>query len=679
MKQHFILKNILTGIFYCLLFFLNLKSYSQDGSRLVDSLEQKLLTQEKKDTVRARTLSRLAIVLYASGKMDKSFVYAKEVQRISDSLSFNTGKISYLQFMGAHFSQHGDYSKALEYDLAALKIIEQMGIKSDAVRLMRNIGTVYHNTHNFPKALQFYENALTLAEKEGMTQDVAAIQSNIGIVYHMKNDYEKALEYYNLSLKTSEKLANKQSKSYVLNSIGKMYFDIALISKDAESYNKAIDYYNQSLSIKRDFKNKKGIANSLGNIGEVYHAQGNLEASLKYYLEGLDLALQTDYQDWLVEGYVGLSQIYEDKGDFKLAHFYYKKHIAHRDTLENTNVKEKMLKMQGIFDVEKKDKEIEILHKDNELQMEKLSQQKFVIVIGVVFLLMVVVFSIFIYRGYCQKKKANELISLQKEEVVKQKLLVDEKNLEITDSIKYAQHIQEAILPSDEVKNKLGDHFVLYKPKDIVSGDFYWIHETKEKIMWAAVDCTGHGVPGAFVSFVGHSSLLRCVKEFGFENPGEILDQLNILVNETLRQTVSESSIRDGMDIALCVYNKKTQILLFAGANNPIYIIRENEIKEWKGNSQPVGTFIEEHNKQFQTHEIKIIKGDEVVIFTDGFADQFGGPKCKKFKYGQMKDLLISNRNLTMELQKQKLDASFENWRGDNEQVDDVCMIGVRL
>ncbi|MBC7861846.1 MAG: tetratricopeptide repeat protein [Bacteroidia bacterium] len=674
--------------FFSFLFFLTAPAQSK---KHVDSLAERLKVITKRDTDRAGTLNRLAIILYNANESKKAFELSAEAKKISDSLDFKKGKIGYLSFFGQHYSQHGDYASALDNDLEALKICMEVGDNIHAINLMRNIGAAYQSTHQFDKALEFYNKALLLARNLNRKTDEAGILSNIGIIYHSKKNYEEALKYYNEALKVSEDSKNKRTKSFVLNSIGRMYHDMAKENGDDAGYDKAISYYNQSLSLKKEMNQKKGMANSLGNIGEVYNDRKDYVNALKYFNEGLQIAIETDYKDWLREGYGGLANIYESMGDYKNAFIYHKKFIDISDSLENAASKERMAQMQGLYDTGQKDKEIELLHKEKELTEIKDNRKNMMLLSAGIALLLVMIMLFFILRGYRQKKRANGIISLQKSEVEAQKKIVEHKNNEMLDSIRYAKHIQEAILPTGKATNILGEHFILYKPKDIVSGDFYWIYEMEAKhpgengkVIVAAIDCTGHGVPGAFVSFVGHSSLVRCVNEFGLNDPGKILDKLNELVNETLRQRMSDSKVRDGMDVSMIVIDKPTpqntnRKLFFAGANNPYYLIRNGALTETKGDKQPVGTFLEEQSKPFHCHELELKKGDEIFIFTDGLADQFGGPQQKKFKYKQFKEVLLANSGLPMLDQKNHLNHTFENWKGSLEQIDDVCVIGVRI
>jgi serine phosphatase RsbU (regulator of sigma subunit) len=277
------------------------------------------------------------------------------------------------------------------------------------------------------------------------------------------------------------------------------------------------------------------------------------------------------------------------------------------------------------------------------------------------------------------RERTYEIVA-KNEELEIQKKVIEEKNKDITDSIRYAQRIQKAILPpEDSIKDLFKDSFIFFKPRDIVSGDFYWFHQLKDQsVLVAAVDCTGHGVPGAFMSIVGNNLLIRAVKEYQLQTPSEILDFLNAGVNETFRQQNIENSVRDGMDMSLIRISPNK--IEFAGANNPLWIIRRgaSEVEKIKADKQPIGIYQEE-SKPFRNQVLEISQGDQIFIFSDGYADQFGGPKGKKFKYQQLEDLLIANSNKSVEEQKQILSQTLEDWKGALEQVDDICIIGIKI
>lgn len=257
---------------------------------------------------------------------------------------------------------------------------------------------------------------------------------------------------------------------------------------------------------------------------------------------------------------------------------------------------------------------------------------------------------------------------------------IEIQNKHITDSIRYAKRIQTAILPPDQlVKQLLPDAFILYKPKDIVSGDFYWLAQKDGRVMFSAVDCTGHGVPGAFMSIVGNDQLAYIVNVKGILTPGQILDELNVGVTNSLRHESSHTSVKDGMDIALCSLDFKTRKLDFAGAFNPLYLIRNNELIEVKGDKSPIGSHEPGDLNQYTNHEMDLLPGDTIYVFSDGFADQFGGPMNKKLMYKRFRQILLEIQNNSMEKQKALLEKNLFDWMGTNEQVDDILVIGVKI
>lgn len=274
------------------------------------------------------------------------------------------------------------------------------------------------------------------------------------------------------------------------------------------------------------------------------------------------------------------------------------------------------------------------------------------------------------------KERTAEVVE-QKAEIEKQKEIVEEKNRDIMDSIRYAKRLQDAILPTDEyIRDCFKEAFVFFRPKDIVSGDFYFVRKIDRKVYFAAVDCTGHGVPGAFVSIVGNNGLNRALKEYGLNKPGEILDKLTELVVDAFRQE-GMSDVKDGMDISLCCLNLDTQVLEFSGANNPLYVISGDELTEIKANKQPVGLF--EDKVSFTNHEIQLKENDVVVLFSDGYADQFGGPQGKKYKYSKFKNFLIDHSQEPLSDVYRQLVAEFDEWIEGHEQIDDVCVLGIRV
>ncbi|MDP1800245.1 MAG: SpoIIE family protein phosphatase, partial [Bacteroidota bacterium] len=392
--------------------------------------------------------------------------------------------------------------------------------------------------------------------------------------------------------------------------------------------------------------------------------------------------------------YKQMADAYELAGDLKRSMLYLKKYMNTKDSIINDEIRSEITKKQLYYEFDKErladslDAEAKQKYLKQEVENNKRSAslQRNVSIISLLSLLIVAILAFYIYRGLKKNKLASKIIEDQKR-------IVEGKNTEILDSISYAKRIQTAILPSSRmVKEYFKDSFILYKPKDIVAGDFYWMEtisrkssdhsqqsdqllQTADLILFAAADCTGHGVPGALVSVVCHNALNRSVREYGITEPGKILDKTKELVIAEFEK--SEEEVLDGMDISLCSLNLKTKKLLWAGANNPLWIVRNGALLDHKPDKQPIGKF--EQAKNFTTHSIDVMENDCIYIFTDGYQDQFGGEAAKKFKASKFKELLVSINNNVMEKQRQLIDKTFHEWKGELEQVDDICIIGIRI
>lgn len=269
----------------------------------------------------------------------------------------------------------------------------------------------------------------------------------------------------------------------------------------------------------------------------------------------------------------------------------------------------------------------------------------------------------------------------QKEEIQKQSEQIAELYEQVKDSILYAKRIQEAILPSwEEINESLNESMVLFRPKDIVSGDFYWFSEKQDRSIIAAADCTGHGVPGALMSMIGSSLLNEIVNEKEITSPAEILLALKHGVIKALNKHPSvNGQTKDGMDIALCSIDKKNNIIHYAGANNPLWLVRDGEIIDYRADRQPIGIYGDNQDTPYTNHAVQVQKGDTAYIFSDGYADQFGGPNGKKFKYSQFKKLLIQIQGMNMQEQRDILNTTIESWMGEEEQIDDILIVGMRF
>lgn len=375
--------------------------------------------------------------------------------------------------------------------------------------------------------------------------------------------------------------------------------------------------------------------------------------------------------------YSRFSDVYLQMGNIEESYKYYKLYAQIKDSVLYENQYAQIALVQTKLENEKKSAKILVQEQENKI-LEAESGRKQIVIYAAVVLCLVGGFFVYILSvRNKEKREANKLLQQQKEQIESQKLIVEVQNKELTDSINYAQTIQKAILPElSDIKTAFPNSFVYFKPRDIVSGDFYWFRQKGDRKYIAAVDCTGHGVPGALMSMVSNTLLHEIVDNKNIVQPSEILDELKKDIIRSLKQTGVSGENKDGMDIALCMVEGDK--LEFAGANNPLWIIRNNELTQIKGDSQPVGISHGEE-KKFTNHTIDLAPGTSFYVLTDGYADQFGGPKGKKFKYAQLKELLLSISSYASNLQSEKLNETFQHWKGNLEQVDDVLVIGVKI
>ncbi|MBL7913350.1 MAG: tetratricopeptide repeat protein [Bacteroidia bacterium] len=597
---------------------------------------------------------------------------------------------SLLQIGGMYYFL-GNYSKAIQYYINSSKNFEKLGEKRSIADVNTNIGAIFQMQKNLPKALDYYKNALEQYKDVEFKLGVGMSLMNIGNVLKEKGDYKMALENLTNALKNQKEINFKKGIAECHSGLGDLY-------RVQKKYDESLENYFSALNIFDTLRDKEGQAFCYSYIGNVYLAQGAIKKAIDYSNKSLALANEIGLKDMEKDAYHLLADSYAAINDYKMAFDFHKKYTEIKDTLFNKDNNKKIAEMDAMYGAEKKEQELKLIKtqqdKEREVAAAESNRQKlFLLLIAAVAIAVAIIAGI-IFRSLKVTKNQNQIIELQKNEVLLQKEIVEEHQKEIIDSITYAKRLQDAILPPIAlIKTHLPDSFILFKPKAIVAGDFYWMetsvatgsHNGKEEelLFIAAADCTGHGVPGAMVSVVCSNALNRAVKEFKLVDTGKILDKTRDLVIETFER--SHSEVKDGMDISLLCINKSKKQVSWSGANNPLWYIgsnnkngnSENEFIEIKPDKQPIGKT--EFPKPFTTHKVDYQENSTFYLFTDGFSDQFGGPKGKKFKYKQLAELLTKNNNLSQQQQADIVEKAFIEWKGELEQVDDVCIIGIKL
>lgn len=650
---------------------------SSANSQRADSLWTLYKNTKNHDTTRLSALYELAWDLLYTNP-DSTYILGTTQLDMSRAKKLKKYESQALNTIGASYQVRGNFLKAIESYQKCLKLMEELGDKRGISSAMGNIGSLYIDMKEYKKALGYQKRCLTIVQQIGNIAGVASTLNNISIIYTSLKDYEQAISYGQKSLDMYELLKDNYGIASANANIGNLYCEQGLFEKALPHQLKAIEIANR--------EGYTYLAITTGaEIGNTYHNMKKNDVALKY-LSAAEALLKEDPEPSARMAVAGvLSEVYQEMGKYKDAFRNYEVAQRIRDSLYRGDVQKQITQkeLQAEFDKklvadslknadEKKITDALILAKNTQIEKDRI--QKFALYGGLVLL---IVGGAVLYNRFRIIRRQKEIIELKNKETEEQKIIIEEKQKEILSSISYAKRLQEAILPPMSlITENLAQSFILYKPKDIVAGDFYWIDVvSKDYILIAAADCTGHGVPGALVSVVCSNALNRTVKEFEITDPGKILDKTRELVVETFER--SETEVKDGMDISLCLLNKKRNEIEWAGANNPLWIVRNSKIIEYKPNKQAIGKV--DKPLLYQTHKIKLEKDDNIYIFTDGYADQFGGPNGKKFKYHQLVDLMCTISTLPMADQQLKLEKEFQDWKGDLEQVDDVCIIGIRV
>jgi serine phosphatase RsbU (regulator of sigma subunit) len=592
-------------------------------------------------------------------------------------------------------SKNGNIDKAMQVYFQAARIADSLNNDTLLAVVYKNIGTEYKNQQNGQLALKYLQQSLRFANNLNDSSQIMNLHMTIGNAYKLLKDdgliyLDSAYDSYCKSLELAIQLKDSRGMAGNYNNIGNVY-------KHQDRYEEALDQFFMAIEINKSSQNDTWLSYNYHNIGSLYKLMHNTEASILYYLKSLQLKSDLEDASGMQDCYEELSLLYAEKGNYKLAYEY---SLWARELKIKLDKEEKILisqELEARYQNEKKENEIiklktdQNLHnliiyekqKDLDHQAELRNREKYLIYSLVLILLFLVIAFLIFWRSTEQRKRYAETLTLKNQEIEEASLEVERsrsnlelKNREITDSINYAKRIQAAILPSEKtLEQHLKSNFVIYHPKDIVAGDFYWTECIGDTVLFAVADCTGHGVPGAMVSVICHNALNTVIKQMKITDPGQILDQTTSIVLEQFEK--SEDEVRDGMDIAICAFDLKTRKLTYSGANMPLWTVRDGEPTKYAATKQPVGNY---HTlKPFETLEIPTQKGDMIYLSSDGYVDQFGGAKGKKFLNTRFKKLLTAIATLPLNQQAHELNTAFFDWKRHHEQVDDVCILGLLI
>ncbi|MBS4014701.1 MAG: tetratricopeptide repeat protein [Bacteroidetes bacterium] len=708
----------------------------------------------------AKTLNAIGTVYDYQGELDTALDYYTQSLKVYESFNFESGIADQYNNIGIIYYLQGDYETALEYYLKSLRTHEKAGSVSHSYSMtLNNIGLIYENLGNALKAIDYYEKSLKVFELIDIGTGIVLPLNNLGEAYRKQGDYEKALEYFNKSLGISDESNDVQGEAYTLDKICSIYIilndflkasfycktclekyieigdkhgiaisyiGLGTLNKKTGKLNNALDNFLRSVSLYKEIGDKQGMATSSTWTGSIYFEMGKYSEAYKYAKEGYRLAKELGYPADIQSSAKLLNQIYQKFGNFEKALKYYEEYIAMKDSLVNIDIKNRIQDQYYKYQYEKKAltdsiafaQTLAIKKIELDKQKEESKRQMWILYLTLLGLIVVVAFSITILKLFLDKRKANDRLELsyaeinqkneeivaqrdqikiQHEYVLDQKTLLEKSHRRITDSINYAKLIQTALLPSDKMLAKImPENTVYYKPCDIVSGDFYWVKEIQDIIYIVVADCTGHGVPGAFMSMLGIAFLNEITRREDIKSTSDILNILRQEVVNSLSQDSLDERPTEGMNVSVLAINKSNMRAQFSGAYGNMCVIRNADnrlvgvgdeflnitekdgqaLNEIRGNPWSVGK--SSTNTSFTSHVFNIFDDDMLYIYTDGFIDQLNGISNRRFNSQRFKSLLLDINKLDFQSQHRKLESTYSNWKGENEQTDDILIVGLR-
>lgn len=678
--------------------------------------------------------------------LDKAEKFAKDDNNVE-------GLIEVANNRAVLYNDLSEYDKALEILNAALELTDANTKASLMGRLLGNIGNVYSYKNHFSKAIEYYSKSIVFFEEDNNEIGLANLHGTLGNLKYKNLNYYDAIESYNNSRLLFIKLGVKGGEAVTEMNIGNCYKKLQILDSAYVYYNRALEKYDalgnmpyykaQCLanignlySQQKDYskaakylleaetsflqiKNTYSIAQVNLDLAEVYFKNGRTEEALKRINAGKKIVEENDFYYLRLLVNRLLWEYHKDLKDYENAHYWLMEYMTVNDSLERIDRKENVDLLLAQFETERKEREIEILKKNDEINQLKIRRRTLNLYIVIVGLTIALAFIVSLYINIKKVKGMNNLLALQNTEIAQQKEEITSQRDEIesqrdllqtqnekleqfrthtNQSLRYAQSIQASILPPEKILESISnDFFVFIKPCELVSGDFFWATTFDDFRVFCVADCTGHGVPGAFMSILGVSALNDIVSRHRVTKPSEILGYLRESVIEALSQNDPEQLHKDGMDIALCVYNMKNRELQFAGAGLPLWIVSRDLSKssigtvsastivengyslyEVKGDIMPVG--LSPKKEDFKNHSFAL--GDSsvrVYLSTDGYIDQLGGTEGKKFQKQNLLNLILGSQSSNMQNQKKIVDSNFENWKNKYSQIDDVTILGLEL
>ncbi|TAH18053.1 MAG: hypothetical protein EAZ08_12705 [Cytophagales bacterium] len=672
----------------------------------IDSLRKMLSSSQ--DTLQLNVILELCWQ-YRNVQSDTAIMYGNQAINLAQNFKKDRKHAQAYNYLSAIYRNKGDYNTALAMSQRGSQIAEQAGDKEQTGYALQSMGEINAKLGNLKQAIEYAIKGLQIFEEIKNLRGIAFCYLTLGNIHTSEDDLQKAYYYYGKALKVRQEEKD-------MGGIATATAMLGITLNKQEKYKEALVFMHQAKAIYFKLHNDRNVASMFNSIAKVHLATNRLDSAIIYAEQSISLAKKIGLKDVIKECYETLFKVYASEKKFTMAFSYQSLYILYNDSIFNEEKNRQVQEMQNRYQNEKQKSEIDLLKSEN----ERKTLLNWAFIVGLVLL---VGLALAFWRGNYVKKRANlllekqhheikekstrllelndelnqtneelnlnlEIVNKQNAEIQQKNGIIEKKNKDVADSITYAKRIQMAILPSiSSLKQHIADCFVLFKPRDIVSGDFYWSAKKGDKILLAVADCTGHGVPGAFMSMIANDLLNLIVHEKEIHSLDLILAEMHKLIRQVLKQDENDS--RDGLDIAICCIDLENKILEYAGAMNPLYIIQEKEnengeivpsmLTEIKADKMPIGGHELKKERFFSKHTLNVSKSTTIYLFSDGYPDQFGGKFGKKFMVKQFKELLFSVHHLPMNQQQEILETTLSQWMEGHKQIDDITVIGIKV
>lgn len=589
--------------------------------------------------------------------------------------------------IGLIYSELGEISTSNEWMFRSLSLSEKKGDKISAANDYLNLAANYHELRQYSLAKKYARKGADIYQVAGMDQALAIAYNTLGDVAFGEDSLELAEKYYTLSIQKGEQVGDKQT-------LARNYLSIAKLYRKQRKNRLVLQYINKSLQTAVSGQNSDAAFAAYAQKATFLAALHQYEAALQAVWQALHIARRSEAPRNRMEAYQAAADIYAATTQYDSAYLYHTWYVAVKDSLFNEKNVRRTALLQSIYDAESQDQKIKVLEKDKQLRQKEQRDQQILIWALLLIGAFIIGMTFFLYRNNVAKQATNRLlmeknteISQQKEEMQQvldtvrlQSVALERQNRETTDSILYAKRIQQALLPFDErLRQIFPDSFVYYRPRNIVSGDFYWVDEYRDKLFIAVADCTGHGVPGAFMSLLCYTSFSQAILNLGKTAPDQILHEADRDIRHSLKQAITGNT--DGMDVAILVIDRQQGTVQYAGAKNSLYYFVEGDpsLREIKADHYSIGGERFDKEKNFTCHTLTLDSPMVFYLYSDGYADQFGGDRGRKMMVSRFKQLLTDIHHQDMVSQEVAVEKYLCEWMGREEQVDDITVIGLRL